>query len=73
MESVFDTAMIKKAWDNFTKPQRKTVTQWKDHLREVCALIKTNIQEALEHKAEEPDSKKRKIDEGIQWNFVLIV
>lgn len=68
VESVFDTAMIKKAWDNFTKPQRKSITQWKDHLKEIETLIKTGIQtarEAIESKSGEPDTKKIKIDDGI--------
>ena len=30
LEEVFDVACTQKAWDHFTKPQRKTITQWKE-------------------------------------------
>lgn len=30
IESVYTAAMQKRSWDQFTKPQRKSITQWKD-------------------------------------------
>ena len=31
VEDVLSTACTQRAWDHFTKPQRKSITQWKDY------------------------------------------
>ena len=64
LESVFDASMQKRAWDNFTKPQRKTITQWKEHIQNLIGLVKTAIKNAkeLRGKADEPAAKKMKSD-----------
>ena len=33
--TVFEKASQKKAWDQFTKPQRKTIGQWKESAQEL--------------------------------------
>ncbi len=33
--TVFEKASQKKAWDQFTKPQRKTIGQWKESAHEL--------------------------------------
>ena len=64
LESVFDASMQKRAWDNFTKPQRKTITQWKEHIQNMIGLVKAAIKNAKESrgKADEPAAKKMKSD-----------
>lgn len=32
VEELFSVATQQKAWDHFSKPQRKYISQWKDHV-----------------------------------------
>lgn len=64
LEAVFEAVFIKKAWDNFTKPQRKSLTQWKDHVKELEESIRADIKMCSSRtnsdKSEEPAAKKQK-------------
>lgn len=31
MQQIYEAAAKQKSWDSFTKAQRKTITQWKEH------------------------------------------
>ena len=75
MDSVFEVATQQKAWDNFTKPQRKTLTQWKDYAQEVRTDINTAIEKPVENKngnGDEPPAKRSKT-EGVSIIHVGII
>ena len=65
VDSVFEVATQQKAWDNFTKPQRKTLTQWKDYAQEVRTEINKAIEKPVENKngnGDEPPAKRSKTE-----------
>lgn len=66
LDAVFEATSVKKTWDHFTKPQRKTLSQWKDHIKELETGIKTNIKKSVPRKddTDEPAAKKQKQDDS---------
>lgn len=73
IDDVFEKASQKKSWDQFTKPQRKSIGQWKDAANDLRKEIGSKIDEPVvlspEKGAEsrdgsEPPTKKMKADSG---------
>lgn len=72
IDDVFEKASQKKSWDQFTKPQRKTIGQWKDVAQELKKDLASKIDEPVsmsptkgnESPDGEPPTKKMKAGLG---------
>eukprot|EP00731_Ephydatia_muelleri_P030142 Em0021g665a len=76
VEELFSAATQQKAWDHFTKPQRKYISQWKDHVMDVSKEIAASIQgsEVKREKAEEfgePATKKPRSDPSVESELAV--
>ncbi|KAG8194245.1 hypothetical protein JTE90_024575 [Oedothorax gibbosus] len=78
IESVFNHASAQKAWDHFTKAQRKVINQWK---RQITDIKLQNLEDLLEERVEDEmeisDSEDQKppaesTDKNLELNKELV-
>ena len=77
IDSVFEKASQKKAWDQFTKPQRKTIGQWKESAQELRKELSSKLNDTSEsigsgneESETEPPTKKMKADIGMEYRYL---
>ncbi len=70
IDLVFEKACQKKSWDQFTKPQRKTISQWRESAQELRREMDAKIHGTLSVSLDgvgtdtEPPTKRMKTDIG---------